>query len=208
VKIILGDMNAHVGRDSVCEPNVGKHGLHEERNNSGSRLIDFAICNNMVIGGTQFKHKNIQKGTWKTPDRKCVNQIDHILIEARHRSDLLDVRAFRGANVDTDHYLIRSRIRARIANNRKERGVRMENFNLELLCKEEMTKRFSSKVTELLEQPIVENNINERWSALKESIITVATETLEKVSRDTKENWFDEEYQETTENKNQAYRRQ
>jgi hypothetical protein len=50
---------------------------------NGSRLIDFAVSN-MVIGRTQFKHKNIHKGTWKTPDRKCVNQIDHILIEARH----------------------------------------------------------------------------------------------------------------------------
>jgi hypothetical protein len=90
----------------------------------------------MVIGGTHFKHKNIHNGTWKTPDRKCVNQTDHILIEARHRSDLLDVRAFRGANVDTDHYLISPRIRARIANYRKERRVWMEKFNLEPLCKE------------------------------------------------------------------------
>jgi hypothetical protein len=52
----------------------------------------------------------------------------------------LDVRAFRGANADTDHYLIGSRIRARIANYRKERGVWMEMFNLEPLCKEEMAK--------------------------------------------------------------------
>jgi hypothetical protein len=94
----------------------------------------------MVIRRAQFKHKNIHKGTWKTSDRKCVNQVDHILIEARHRSDLLDVRAFRGANVDTDHYLIGSRIRARIVSYRKEREVQMGKFNLEPLCKEEMAK--------------------------------------------------------------------
>jgi hypothetical protein len=40
----------------------------------------------------------------------------------------LDVRALRGANVDSDHYLIGSRIRDRIANYRKERGVRMESL--------------------------------------------------------------------------------
>jgi hypothetical protein len=55
-----------------------------KKNDNSLRLIDSAISNNIVIGGTQFKHKNIHKGTWKTPDRKCVNQIDHILIEARH----------------------------------------------------------------------------------------------------------------------------
>jgi hypothetical protein len=32
------------------------------------------------------------------------------------------------------------------------------------------------------------NNINDRWSALKESIITAAKEMLGKVSRDKKEN--------------------
>jgi hypothetical protein len=73
VKIILGDMTAQVGKDLVCEPNVGKHRLHEETNDNGSRLTDFAISNNMVIRRAQFKHKNIHKGTWKTSDRKCVN---------------------------------------------------------------------------------------------------------------------------------------
>jgi hypothetical protein len=41
------------------------------------------------------------------------------------------------------------------------------------------------------------NNINERWNALKENIITAATEMLGKVSRDKKENWFDEEFRNT-----------
>jgi hypothetical protein len=50
------------------------------------------------------------------------------------------------------------------------------------------------------------NNINERWSVLKESIITAETEMLGKVSRDKKENWFDEECQEATEKKNLVYR--
>jgi hypothetical protein len=42
---------------------------------------------------------------------------------------------------------------------------------------------------------------------LKKSFITVATETLGRVLRDKKENWFDEECQEATEKKNQVYRR-
>jgi hypothetical protein len=36
VKIILGDMNAQVGKDSVCESNISKHRLHEETNDNGS----------------------------------------------------------------------------------------------------------------------------------------------------------------------------
>jgi hypothetical protein len=46
-----------------------------------------------------------------------------LLIDARHRSNLLDVREFGGANVDSDHYLIGSKIQARIARSRLEKGA-------------------------------------------------------------------------------------
>jgi hypothetical protein len=94
-------MNPQVGRDSICEPNIGRYGLHDDTNDNSSRLMDFALAHNLLIGGILFVHKKIHQGTWKTPPPP-----DYILIDARHRSNLLDVRAFRGANVDSDHYLI------------------------------------------------------------------------------------------------------
>jgi len=59
----------------------------------------------MVIGSTMFQHKNVHKLTWMVPDRSFESQIDHMVIDARHMSDLMDVRSYRGGNVDSDHYL-------------------------------------------------------------------------------------------------------
>jgi endonuclease/exonuclease/phosphatase family metal-dependent hydrolase len=103
-------MNVQIGRHSIREHNIGRYGLHDDTNDNGSHLVDFALAHNLIIGGTLFEHKKIRKGTWKTPNGNSINQIDHILVDARHRSNLLDVRAFRGANVDSDHYLIGSKI--------------------------------------------------------------------------------------------------
>jgi hypothetical protein len=38
------------------------------------------------------------------------NQIDHVLIDKRRHSNILDVRYFRGADCDTDHYLVVAKI--------------------------------------------------------------------------------------------------
>jgi len=51
-----------------------------------------------------------------------------MVIDARHIYDLLDVRSYRGGNVDSDHYLVIARMRARISKVKKIRGERISKF--------------------------------------------------------------------------------
>jgi hypothetical protein len=50
-------------------------------------------------------HKRIHLKTWHSPDGHTFNQIDHCLIDGRHFSDVIDVMARRGANIDSHHTL-------------------------------------------------------------------------------------------------------
>ena len=105
--LILGDLNAKVGSDNTGREHVtGKHGIGTI-NDNGERLADFCEENNLLIGGTLFQHKHIHKTTWTSPDgtTKKQQQIDHVIINRRWRSSLQDVRAYRGADVASDHTL-------------------------------------------------------------------------------------------------------
>ena len=116
VIIVMGDMNAKVGDDSLgVERTMGRHGCGTI-NNNGERLVlvDFCADNSMVIGGTLFPQPTTQKLTWISPNRRDKNQIDHIAINGTWRRSLLDVRARRGADVGSDHHLVTARIRMKL----------------------------------------------------------------------------------------------
>jgi hypothetical protein len=42
------------------------------------------------------------------------NQIDHTIIDARHATDILDVRSYKGVDCNIDHFLLRAKMRQRI----------------------------------------------------------------------------------------------
>uniref|UniRef100_A0A1B0CKX3 Reverse transcriptase domain-containing protein n=2 Tax=Lutzomyia longipalpis TaxID=7200 RepID=A0A1B0CKX3_LUTLO len=105
LKIILGDFNAQVGKEDAFLQAIGKHSLHNECNDNGLRLVTFAMDRNMTVSSTTFPHKDAHKMTWKSNDGRTCNQIDHVLVANRHRSSVIDVRSWRGADCDTDHFL-------------------------------------------------------------------------------------------------------
>ena len=79
---------------------AGKYTLHNENNDNGLRLCQFAEMNHLLISSTIYVYKKIHKGTWNDPANKIVNWIDHILICKRRVSTLQDVRTLREPNCD------------------------------------------------------------------------------------------------------------
>ena len=103
IKIILGDFNAKVGKGSIYKPPIGNESLHNETNNNGIKMIQFAISNGLNVRCTTFPHKDIHKQTWYSAESRTANQTEHVLISNRCSRAITDTRALRGPDIGSDH---------------------------------------------------------------------------------------------------------
>ena len=137
--------------------------------NQCERLVKMRIMNNLIIGGKIFEHKNIHKATWVSPNGKVKNQIDHILINKKWRSSLLDVKVKRGADVYSDHHLVIGKIRLKLRKNKCKTPSKIIDFGK--LKQPEIQQNFNIELKNRFEVLQLEENeidINSKWQHMSE----------------------------------------
>ena len=115
----------------------------------------------------------------------------------RWHSNVLDVRSFRGADYDTDHYLVIAKVRERLAVG-KQAAQRLDRqrFNLRKPNEPEVREQYQIEITNrfaALENSDDDVDVNRNWEKIKENVQTSSKESL--VLDEFKQNkpWFDEE---------------
>jgi hypothetical protein len=122
--------------------------------------------------------------TCGSPDGTTFNQTDHILIDRRHGSDVKDIRSCRGADCDSNHFMVRVKYKHRIANIRKTNGVKQKKYGVEELKKDEGVEKQYRKAIELeIEKKGTKENsdgntVEEKWQNCKEIILKSADKIL------------------------------
>jgi hypothetical protein len=56
MKIVLGDFNAKLWREDTFKPTIGNESLHEDSNDNGVRVVNFATSKDIVVKSTMFAH--------------------------------------------------------------------------------------------------------------------------------------------------------
>ena len=197
MQMLLGDFNAKVGRENIFKPTIGQKRIHQDSNDNGVRQVNFATSKNLVVKSMTFLHRNIHKQSSTSPDGKTHNQIDHELIDRRWPSGVLDVRSFRGADCDTDHYLVIAKVRERLALGKQAaQRFHRQRFNFRKLNEPEVRKQYQIEFTNrfaTLENLNDDEDVNRTWENIRENIKISAKDRLGLHEFKQNKPWFDEE---------------
>ena len=147
----------------------------------------------MLAKSTQFPRKDIHKGTWRAPGGTYTNQIDHVLVNSRYATSVIDVKTRRGANCDSDHFLVKSILRQRLSNIGKIKGKRRTGWDIEKLKKDSYKRAFQEQIHQQLSYENENNSIEEIWNDMKKTLTETSEERLGQRKRFNRKDWFDEE---------------
>ena len=78
--------------------------------------------------------------TWNSPDDQTKNQIDHICINNKYRSFIQDVRAYKGADIGSDHNLCIAKLKAKLKCRKTNKIA--QKINSQKLRNVDMRKKF------------------------------------------------------------------
>ena len=149
-----------------------------------------------------FPHQNIHKYTWTYSEAQTHNQIDHILINRRRHSSILDVQSFRGS------LFVDAKVRERGAVNKNAaQTFDGERFNLRKQNELEVRKHDQNEISNTsaaLENLRDDEDINMAWENIKKNIKTSAKDSLGLYKLKQHKPWFDEECSGFLDQKQQA----
>lgn len=196
IKIFSGDFNAKIGLETMYRPTICKESLYEYSNDNGTRLINMAMSKELVISSTYFPRKNIHKHTWVFPNGLTKNQIDHVMISKKYMSCISNVRSYRGADADIDHYLIIAHFRIRLSSKWK-RSSKTNNskFNVEILRDQEIAKQYEKLVQKEIGKNSGKNStedIENQWNRTKQTITYCASVVIGNEPKREGRRWFND----------------
>lgn len=191
ITLIQGDFNAKIGQteeDEQVKHLIGRYGLGV-RNESGQRLVEFCIGNNMVITNTIFPQHPRRRYTWTSPGGLYRNQIDYILVHSRWKSSIQNVKTLPGAECGSDHKLLLARVKIHIKSKKaKVTAPPLNSGNIHLF-----KEKLSEKLEAIPNNSEIENS-ETLWQTLKTTMIDTKEEVIQQSTNDVKiKQWMTDE---------------
>jgi hypothetical protein len=123
--------------------------------------VQYATTKNFKVLSTWYPRKEIHNGTWKIPGTKDTNQIYHRLVSKRWATDVENIRTYRGANSNSDHFLVGARLKQKIALIIRNGIENRKRQNIDKLDETEVQGHYQQEIQKKLQGKPPSNDIEE-----------------------------------------------
>ena len=151
-------------------------------------MSTFCSNNGLKIGNTFFKHKDIHKKTWLSPDGNTLNEIDYICVNKKWGTSLMDVKVHRGADVGSDHYLLVGKIRIKLK--RKTKKERVLAYAVEKLKEPSTAEWFRLELANRFDVLRLDLSIEDQLESFSSGVKVSAETVLGRRRGTNKERWI------------------
>lgn len=180
VVILMGDFNAQLGPDNTNYETIMGRNAAGRRTENGELMLQLCSTHDLKICGSVFPHKVHHKVTWVSPAGNAENQIDHICVSRSFFNIVCDVRNKRSADIGSDHHLLIAEIKYKFYPRIQKRRIGpTKKYNISRLKNESIKREVKEKINGIISPtPVVNGNIDETWSQIREQIQTICAQSL------------------------------
>ena len=189
---LLGDFNARVGRDdNIWRKILGPFGIGT-MNDNGQRLLSLCASFELAITNTWFNPGRSSQATWTHPRSGHGHLIDYVIVRQRDLREIQVTSVMRGAECSTDHFMVRTKVRIRLAKFHKTKHEkRIWKLNTGRLSNPEVAEQFQKALTSKISHPTTFVSGEEQWRILKTGLEQTAIDVLGPLYEKQRD-WFDE----------------
>ena len=157
------------------------YGLAKGTSDNSKRLMAFASMHGLCITNTLFLHKRIHQATWYPPDPRAKPSIkDYVLVKQRLRPSVLDTRVYRGADLNSDHWLVSVSLHLKLKRKKPSPGPG-RTFEVKLLKEVDRQLDYMESIKKCFKDRQGGGCVEERWKELRNAIVGAAEEQVEEV---------------------------
>jgi hypothetical protein len=153
---------------------------------------------------SSFKHMVFKKRYLQRNLENTWYQTDHMLVSKRWASDIENIQTYRGANSDSDHFLVGARLKQKIALMTRNGSENRKRWNVDKLDETDVECCYQQEIQWKLQSKPPSNDIEEEWTCIKETLITSAQDIIGEKQHKRNEKWYDQGCREVIKVKREA----
>jgi len=132
-----------------------------------------------------------------SPDGHTKNQIDHVLIDKNHKGCINNVRSYRDADSDSDHYLLITQFKLRLTFRWSRKNSEIKQFDIGKLKNKKRSQKirtFNSEQISTKHRHTRRNEIKNQWSRVTQAIKECATDVVGWTEKTKRKDWINDKF--------------